>query len=249
MRQRYFVPLYGAALALGAFPGGLAAGLAGAARPDAADRFAPPTRTLVLTRTLWRSLQGGEEIMVRRRYAVRFVPGGAGYILTGRQLDAAVDAPPKLAPLAAIERSRSDDAAFPIRLDRAGRIVAPAAAAPGSSDSLAAIAAARALIRDSAMTAEAKQEASRQIEQLAAAAAARNGAEDWPADLFSPLGEDWSDRRTIDLPGGGNGAVAVTVRYIRSSPGSLPSAVERTVTTELGGTTRISREVWTITVS
>lgn len=244
MTGRTLLLMGGAALLIPALP----AGPAGAASAETAARFAPPTQPLVLTRTLWRGLRDGQEVVVRRRYAVQFVASPAGYLLTGQQIDATVDAPPTLAPIAAVERGRIDHATFPIRLDAAGRILAsqPPAAANGA-DNAAAVAAARAVLRQSNLSATARRDAERQIDRLAASARAGGGAGDWPHDLFSPLARDWSEHRTIALPGGGSGEVTVTVRFVRAAAASLPSAVERTVTTVLDGTTRISREVWTIT--
>ena len=45
-------------------------------------RFNPPERA-ELTRTVWRYLSDGQQIVVTRRYAVEFAPSAEGYRLTG----------------------------------------------------------------------------------------------------------------------------------------------------------------------
>src|SRR3546814_3766672 len=74
-------------LGLGAVPAFAQAGLA------------LPLGTLVLTRTIVRDLADGKQIVVERAWQVSFAHQLPGILVTGRQISAAVDAPPALAEL------------------------------------------------------------------------------------------------------------------------------------------------------
>ncbi len=215
-----------------------ASGSPARAEGEPSAHFAPAPSPQILTRTLWRSLHDGAQIMVRRRYEVRFVASGAGYRLDGRQLDVTVEAPEAVAALAEIERARIDETMFPMQLDSRGRIAAvPERGAAADPARQTAIALSQTMLRQSALPLAAKHEAQRQISAIAGAAAASA----WPLDLFDPQGADFADRREIALPGGATGVVEVTVRHHPAR-----QEVERTVTTNLAGGARISREVWTL---
>lgn len=233
------VLLAGAAALLPAIAGQVAA------QPSelAARPFAPPESPLVLTRTVWRTLADGKEIVVRRRYAVRFSRQEDGFTLEGRLLDASVEAPPMLAALADIERQRSDAGLFPMRLDGAGRIRpgTPAESAPAVRRE-SAVAQAHGMLAASPLTLTQRQESGTFLRQLAAQGAAAS----WPVDLFNPTSAERVERRRISLPGGQEGEVAVSVKALGLQADGLPSEVERTVTTVLAGTARTSRERWTL---
>ena len=53
-------------------------------------QFSPPDVPLILTRTVWRSLVDGKEIVSRKRYAVRIVADGDGFKVTGALFESAV---------------------------------------------------------------------------------------------------------------------------------------------------------------
>ena len=203
-------------------------------------QFAPPDAPLILTRTVWRSLVDGKEIISRKRYAVRIVPDGDGFQVTGELFESAVEAPPALAALAEIERRRSDPALLPIQLDSNGRILPasgtfdPAAHEPGAR-------VARQLVRSSAIAGADKDQAVSLIDQIALA----GGIAQWPSDLFNPSRQMQRERRRIALPGGSEGAVDVSITVHGQRLGGLPATVERTVVTELEGTHKVSREQWT----
>lgn len=209
--------------------------------------FTPPQTQQVLTRTLWRSLPDGKQIVVRRRYAVRFAASADGYRLEGRQLDVTVEAPEPLAALAAIERQRIDDDMFPLRLDARGRIAsAMTPAKPGDASSgtaaapvAAALALSRGMVRASTLPAASQNEAILQLERMAAMAGGQ-----WPADLFSPAGHDRRERLEIPLPNGGTGVVEIALHFVHGQSDQAPSTVERTITTRFEGVVRTSREEW-----
>lgn len=221
-------------------PTALAGGMALAAPHLALARFTPPSGDLVMTRTLWRSLHDGGQIMVKRRYDVRFVAENGGYRLDGRLLDAVVDAPADLAMLAELERSRPDTSLFPVRIDGHGRILADGSAPDAASHAQVA-ALASSMIGNSALALPDKREAGRQLAQITAPPGAIGNL---PSDLFTPQTGERRERRRIALPGGTEGEVEVAITVAQDRIDGLPQSVERVITTVLAGTTRVSREVW-----
>ena len=209
---------------------------------SAAARFTPPTTPLVLTRSVIRVLADGKQIVVTRRYVIRFVPEGDGYRLEGEQIDARVEAPPILASLAEIERKRIEKGLFPARLDAHGMIREGAQALPDPAVRQAAAAQGARIIGGAPIALEAKRERSALLNQVSSIPATSA----WPAFLFNPGHEERVERRRVALPGGDEGEVEVRIRASELMPCGLPGRVERVVTTQLAGTSRVSREVWTI---
>ena len=203
------------------------------------SQFDPPDTPLILTRTVWRSLVDGKEIISRKRYAVRIVPQAGGFQVTGALFESAVEAPPALAALAEMERRRSDPALLPIQLDSDGRILPepggfdPAARLPGARI-------ARQLVRSSDIAGADKDQADSLIDQIARA----GGIAQWPADLFNPSRQIQRERRRMALPGGSDGEIDVSIAVRGQREGGLPATVERTVVTELEGTRKVTREQW-----
>lgn len=206
--------------------------------------FAPPSTPLVLTRTIWRSLYDGKELVVRRRYAVRIFPEGAGFKVAGELIDSAVDAPAPLAALAEMERQRPDSVMFPLHLDARGQILPHSVAPDRTIHHSGGIEALR-LIGNSAMDPAGKALASSFINQVIANVT--NGQ--WPTDLFNGAMGERHEQRRIALPGGGEGEVTVSVAVRGQLEAGLPRAIERTVVTELEGTRKVSREQWTLGAS
>lgn len=235
----------GAGLALRLAAVALAAGSAvlapSAVAHDSAAEFAPPRTDMLLTRTLRRALPDGEEVVARRSYAVRFVSDGQGFRIDGRLIDVAVETPPSLQALAEIERKRPDTGMFPIRLDAAGMIIGGEPPAAGeASEKAAAIAAGQ--IGASGLVAIDMLQAQAFISQMRK----RRAASLWPADLFHPLAIRRSETKTVALPDGQSGQVVIeTVAQTAGSSGLLAS-FERTVTTDLQGDKRVTRELWTL---
>jgi hypothetical protein len=205
--------------------------------------FAPPESPQVLTRTVWRTLSDGNQIVVRRRYEVQFSRHADGFRLDGRLLDAAVEAPLLLAALAEIERKRSDEGMFPVLIDAAGRIresVSARRGSPAQRDD-ARVQAQRLLAGTPQPLAE------QQASGTFLAQVADHGAlTAWPVDLFNPATGERHERRRIALPDGQEGEVAVSVKVTEPQQFGLPRSVERTVTTVMAGTSRTSREQWTL---
>lgn len=201
-------------------------------------RFAPPERA-ILTRTVWRYLSDGQQIVVTRRYAVAFAPAGEGYRLDGALIEARVDAPSDLAAFAEMERRRPDTTTFPIVLDKAGRILSDGRAPdPAAREQAASLA--RKTIGGAAIDDQTRSEALSQVTALSAMSAITPV----PGDLFQPRPGERRETRKLALPGGAEGEVEVAMRVDVAGEGSLPQQIERVVTTRLAGTTKVSREVW-----
>lgn len=205
--------------------------------------FLPPSNG-VLTRTVWRYLSTGEQIVVTRRYAVRFAPSAEGFRLDGDLIEARVEAPAELDAFADLERQRPDTT-FPILLDRRGTVVAeggpPSAEVRTRLDKLL-----RVTLGNARIDPQAKADALAQVPVISAAGAA--GAP-FPADFFRAKPGARREVRKIGLPGGDQGEVEVATRIDDQTAGAPSRQVERVVTTRLAGTTKVSREVWSLTAS
>jgi hypothetical protein len=216
--------------------------MAGAAVEAIAGRFSPPSGTLVLTRTLYRSLPDGKEIVIARRYTIRFSPEDDGYRLDGELLGADVVAPPVLANLAEIERNRPDRGLFPARLDSDGMIRGSDMGPVDSGARQQAVGGATSLIARAPLPTGTKQESNQFLAQVAKASSGTA----WPRFLFNPGQNERRESREIALPDGTVGHVEVRVHAEGVMPSGLARMVERTVTTRLSGTERVTREVWTL---
>jgi hypothetical protein len=229
-----------ALLALGAAVPMLEIGLTAQVQAATQAQFAPPREPLVLTRTVWRTLHDGQQIVVRRSYLLAFAPEDGGFRVSGQQIASEVEAPPALAAVARLERDRSDTSAFPLRLDAAGMILL--AGAPHDSPArLDGENAARALIAGSTLSPANRREG----ETFLAAIAAKGGAVPWPVDLFNPREQSRIDRREVALPDGSTGTITMSFSAESAMTGGIPAKVSREVVSELGGTRRVSREEWT----
>lgn len=201
--------------------------------------YSPPHAQLLLVRTLYRPLPGGKAIVTRRSYAVRIVPDGAGYRVDGELVQATVDAPPSLAALAEIEQRRPDIGMFPIMLDALGQIQGGGnVQSDGSLGRAATIAAER--IGGSGLPAVDMLQAQAFVKQLAA----RNPRSQWPVDVFNPAPGKRDESRMIALPGGREGHVTIEIAAQGADKTGQLALLERVVTTDLGGDTRMTREQW-----
>lgn len=205
-------------------------------------RFAPPSAPLILTRTLQRDLADGKQVVVTRRYTIRFTPDGDGFRVDGTLIDATVDAPPFLARLAEIERTRPDSGVFPAFLDGRGMIRSGTSAKLDPQTRQQAVTSAQKVIAESPAPTEARRETGALLGQVASGSSGAG----WPVFLFNPGLSERVERRQVALPNGGQGEVEVRVHAEGLQPGGLPQRLERVVVTRLAGTERISREVWTI---
>ena len=193
-----------------------------------------------LVRRLDRELSDGASIVVERGWLTRFARGESGFVVTGEQVSVSVDAPPSLARLAALEEQRDTSTMFPIRLTPTGDILAVGAA---ESDS----AVAEAVRVAQAMLARAGADDASHRRHLAAIQAASMPLLDsMPRDLFFPKAAAWTDRRSLELPGGGSGTIAVRYEARTSKGAPWLGRAERVVTTSVKDNHRTSREIWTL---
>jgi hypothetical protein len=203
--------------------------------------FSPPEGPVMVSRTLVRHLPDGNEVRTVRSYRVWFTADGDGFRVDGELAGVKVDAPAILAGLAAIERSRTDPHLFPVRLDGAGRIL-PGGVQTGDGARVRAAELGQAMLNQAPLTPEARKDAGLMLQQVSAAASAQTA---WPVDLFNPGAPETREQRPIALPAGDQGSVEIVVRASGRGPGRLPGSVERLVVTDLNGSRRSSREVWT----
>ncbi len=202
--------------------------------------FTPPATPVTLTRTLYRPLPDGKEIVVRRRYELRFSPDGEGFRLDGRLLDANIDGPPQLAKLADLEKTRPEPNLFPVLLNRHGLILAKEPAPIITDQTNRAMTGAQALIADT-LPPKAHLDATQALNTFGEAIKASA----WPQLLFNPGTAEESINHEVKMADGSIGQVTVTIRAAQSSPGHLPEWMERTITTRLAQTERSTREIWT----
>lgn len=210
---------------------------------DAARAFKPPPGKLILTRTVVRALPDGKQILIRRSYAITIRAAGEGFRAEGHIAAIKVEVPPKLEPIAAVERGRWIDDPFPITLGRDGQILSvttsPAEAATRAQGAEASIK----VLRN-----EQLDPAERRRREAFVTALARTGTGTlWPADLFNPPEDHTEAERALTLPDGRTGTVVTRTTVSGRFPGGVPRRFERLVTTQLDGHDSASTETWTVT--
>ena len=221
---------------------GPAAAVQAAPAAPAAVVFKPPEGPVLVSRTVVRSLVDGKEVRATRRYLIWFRPEESGWRLEGELRDVTVEVPPSLEQFAGLERNRAEPDFFPIRLDAAGRLLPRSDPPVGDGSRAKAVALGEMMIAGALMSPSARNQANTMLTQVVMAG---NGGTAWPIDVFSPARAESVESREIALPDGSRGSITVTIRGEGLTPGALPARVERTVLTDLGGTRRTSREIWT----
>ena len=211
------------------------------AEASASRRFSPPSETMVLTRTLRRSLPGGAEVLTRRSYEIRFVADGGGFRVEGKLIGVEVEAPEELQALAMLERRRPDAEIFPIRLDGQGMLQPEIAPVPSEE------------VRQASTSAGRKVESfglasfdQAQAKSFTAAFEERSIRTAWPEDLFHPVPGLREESRTVPLPNGARGTVNVRIDASTHGGSGVLGSFVRRVTTDLEGDSRITEETWTL---
>lgn len=198
---------------------------------------------MVLSRTVIRELSDGKEIVVKRSFRVQFIASKNGYTVTGIPDGVTVNVPPVLERMADLERQRSEPGPFPLLIDSRG--VIHDAGQGGLPDRQARENARRVgsgLLQAAPIADHAKAESI----QLLGALASDPRTSPWPADLFSAKDPERRMHRTVALADGSQGEIDVVLRVGKWLPCGIPALFERVITTELGGTRRVSREVWSL---
>ena len=177
---------------------------------------------------------------------MRFVRDGAGFLIEGRLVDSAVDAPPSLHALAEIERGRPGTALFPIRLDAAGRIVTGRIVTGPPAPPAHALQEASALVSRAIGEIDLPHPGGARAQDFVRQVQGGGARSPWPAELFRPFPGRRSQTHAVPLPDGGTGHVTIEIQASAREPGGLLSSYARTVVTETGGGQRVTREEWTL---
>ncbi|MBX7458710.1 hypothetical protein K3152_10680 [Qipengyuania sp. 1NDH17] len=223
----------GASLSLLSLPVRLAAAPRGITFPE--GRF-------ILRRELERGLGGGAAIVVTRNWECSFDQIGAGASVRGTQGRCDVKAPPALAALAEMERSRKVTGLFPMKLDNEGHIFDWGGR--GATGIEAALRAADARIDSLTLADGDKRDAKAWLAQVGSTAA--EVVSQVPRDLFFPEAGKRTENRKMALPDGQTGSYDITIEAeARQSDGLLVSS-ERRIVTRIGDSSRIARERWTL---
>lgn len=199
-----------------------------------------PTGSMLLRRRLERGLSDGKAITVERHWAVQFTAGARGITVSGEQVAVSVEAPEKLAQLAAIEEQRDTSNMFPILLSDSGEI-SGVGAIDDRSVVVEAVKVAEALITRAGGTA-----ADHRQHLAAIQAAGAQLLETMPRDLLYPKNDAWEESRELPLPDGGSGEIAVRYQARSSDEAPWLDRAERVVTTRVAESSRTSREVWSL---
>lgn len=202
---------------------------------------AVPSGQFRLTRLLERELVDGASLVVERIWSCRFGAAGRGMRVDGAEAECHVSAPPPLAALAQMERSRGGPGPFPVLLDSSGRI-ADQRGGPTVEPHIVIEEALEVLARSGTVGTELSGSRAA-LTQLAAAAQKSLSAV--PLDLFFPEPAASPLARELELAPGTEGKIELTTSTQVQDSGLLRSRERRVVTT-IGDDSRVSREVWTL---
>ena len=210
----------------------------------ASGRAVAPSVPMRLSRTIRRELRDGAVLAIEREWKVQFSPQGRGIVVSGSQIHVSVDAPQKLAPLAAIEKGRSTDDMWPILLAEDGKIVA-AGQYIQEHDVASAVREAEAMVARRERSAEVRARDLQYLSDLQRAGSSL--LEQMPPDLFFPKESEQSLVRTVALPEGGKGEFAIKwIAQTAKGAGWLAFA-KRHITTRVGRSSRSSSDTWRMT--
>jgi hypothetical protein len=216
---------------------------AAASAPAGGARINPPLGPMTFTRRLERGLAGGAKLVVSRSFAVRFAKAADGWTLDGEQIDVAVEAPERIAPLAALERQRKETGLFPLTLDRSGMIVGEAEAArPRELDQ--AIAIVRGELARRNLSADERQGYDAFIRAVHEAGAKMSSV--LPGDLFAPRDTATHAARALTLPGGAAGTIEISFSATIDPPTGVMRQARRDIVTAIADDRRLTREDWTL---
>lgn len=211
--------------------------------PARAAARSVPASPMNLKRTVVRDLIDGKTLSVSRVWRIRFSAHVTGWRVEGAQLSVDVDAPPRLAEIARIERERKASECFPLSLRPDGLIELDEPAeseldmgevsriALQTIDKLDS----ETLVRGGALTFLA------QLDNAAQTLITR-----FPQDLFFPARTTVVERRILELPNGMHGEMEMRYTARSSTAGWLRSS-ERRVTTRIGRESARSVELWDLT--
>ena len=209
-------------------------------------RFAPPAAPMTFTRRLERGLPGGNKLVVARRFGVRFAPAEGGWSVVGAQLGVTVDAPARIAALAALERQRVETGLFPLTLDRSGMILGGPDPQPAKELDEAVLIVRRQL-DEAGVAPDARKEFDAFVKAVREAGTKMTSL--LPGDLFAPRDDATRVERELALPGGGTGTIAISFSAITDPATGLMRQARREIVTSIAGDRRLTREDWTLTLT
>lgn len=210
------------------------------------DRLiAPPSAAMRYARTVVRELVDGSPFAVTRAFDVSFERFAGGFMLRGAQADVQVDCPRALSDFAELERARDESALFPIALDAFGQILSSQIATPAGTDVRRAVNEALGELARQPISEDEREQLSQFVSVLQQAG--QRVTAHMPTDLFAPASLARRDEESIALPGGMEGRVETTFECERDAETGLMRAANRTIVTHVAGTSRCTRERWSLT--
>jgi hypothetical protein len=206
--------------------------------------IAPPTGPMTFTRRLQRALPGSNKLVVSRSFAIDFTATATGWTVSGEQSGVSVEAPERIAALAALERQRVETGLFPLALDRTGMVVGAPDARPAKELDEAVAIVGRML--DNAGIASGERAELDSFVRAVHEAGARMTSQ-FPGDLFAPRDDDAHATRELALPGGGAGTIEVSFTALTDPATGLMREARREIVTSIGNDRRLTREDWSLT--
>jgi hypothetical protein len=180
-------------------------------------------------------------LSVARSWQIDFAGQSQGSAITGRQLDAKVNAPSTLSAIAALEEGRSTGDMFPILLSGEGAILA-AGIYMQEEDVADAVRQAEAVLADQGDAATTDARHRRYLVRMQQAGASL--FEQLPTDLFFPLGEPFRSVREVALPDGTTGELEVLYEASCAAGNKWLDRAVRQVITLIGYSQRRYIEEW-----
>jgi hypothetical protein len=197
---------------------------------------------MVLTRTVIRELSDGNQIVVTRRFRIRFEANDQGYRIEGTQIGVEVAVPPILDSMADMERNRVESGVFPLQLNQQGILLDQTGQPVDPAFSQEMEIRGSAIINRADIPAEERSAGIRSLSRLT-----KQGTRTpWPADLFTAAPGERRQQREVPLSDGRLGKVEVVLRVDGLLSCGLPKSFERVVITELPGSRMVSREIYTL---
>ncbi len=200
-----------------------------------------PPGPMLLSRIIERELSDGEVLSIRRTWQVGFSSQGRGIAVTGKQLDASVDAPAKLGALARLEQQRDTHTMWPILLSEDGVILAAGEYA-SEEDVNSAVQVAKAMIAQRARSGQTKARDMNYISELQRASSSL--LDQLPPDLFFPQIGDQSFVKPVALPEGIEGEFSLHYSAETAEGAQWMANARRKIVTRIGDTSRASSDTW-----
>lgn len=219
----------------------LLASRAGPAMAADGKVIAPPAGPMMFVRRLERQLPDGSKLIVARSFVLSFTAAPIGWRVTGYQAGVTVDAPARVAALAALERQRVETGLFPFALDRAGLIVGGPTLRPARELDQAVAIVRRELDKDP-LVADEREELDAFIRAVHDAGIKMTAQ--FPNDLFAPREQVRHGERELTLPDGGEGTIAVSFSALIDLATGLMRDARREIVTAIAEDRRITREDW-----